>query len=357
MPLSRVSSIMLCAAVAVGMPASGATAAATHQVAPACAAGHGKIAEEGFVAIGGIEQWITIAGEHCDAPVVLVLHGGPGNPMSPYAAAIYGPWQKDFVVVQWDQRGAGRTFGRNPTAAEAPLSVEQMTRDGIEVAAHLTRRLNTTKLVLLGSSWGSVLGVHMAKARPDLFRGYVGAAQLVDAAENQGASVVKLTALALSEGDADTLAALEALGPPPWRNPKNFGVLRKLLRRHEARTTDAAPAAWWKPDAAYATRQAMADDEAGEDHSYLQFVGLQGDGMFASIDLRRLGLRFEIPVVLIQGSEDLVTVPEVARRYFDAISAPSKDFVLLPRTGHDPNPAMLEAQHEAVQKVIGAARR
>ena len=307
--------------------------------------------------IGGIDQWITIAGDHCNAPVVLVLHGGPGNPMSPYAATIYGPWQRDFVVVQWDQRGAGRTFGRNPNTADATLSVEQMTRDGIDVATHLTRRLNTTKLVLLGSSWGSVLGVHMAKARPDLFLGYVGAAQLVDAAENQAASVATLAALARAGGDADTLAALEALGPPPWRNPRNFGVLRKLLRRQEARTTLAAPAEWWTREAAYATPQAMADDEAGEDYSYLQFVGRHGDGMFSKIDLRRLGMRFEIPLVLIQGSDDLVTVPEVAKRYFEAISAPTKDIVVLPRTGHDPNRAMIDAQYDAAKRLGGLAAR
>ena len=89
----------------------------------------------------------------------------------------------------------------------------------------------------------------------------------------------------------------------------------------------------------------QADHEAGEEFSFLQFVGLNGDGMFSGIDLPKLGLRFDIPVYLVQGAEDLVTTPEVAKRYFDDIVAPHKEFVLLPRTGHDPNEAMIEAQY------------
>jgi pimeloyl-ACP methyl ester carboxylesterase len=87
----------------------------------------------------------------------------------------------------------------------------------------------------------------------------------------------------------------------------------------------------------------LADYEAGEDYSYLQFVGMEGNGMFSGIDLPRLGTRFGLPVFLVQGAEDLVTVPAVAKAYFDSIEAPRKAYVLLPATGHDPNPAMMGA--------------
>ncbi len=70
------------------------------------------IHEQGFVSIGGIEQWITIKGANSDNPVVLFLHGGPGNAMSAYADSMYLGWENDFTLVQWDQRGAGKTYGR-----------------------------------------------------------------------------------------------------------------------------------------------------------------------------------------------------------------------------------------------------
>ena len=284
--------------------------------------------------------------------MILFLHGGPGNTLSPYASAIYGSWENEFTLVQWDQRGAGRTFGRNPQAAEPELTIDQMTRDGIEVATYLARHLNKKKVILLGGSWGSVLGVHMAKARPDLFHAYVGVGQLVDSAENQAASFGKVMALARTAGDTKTLSTLEALGAPPWANPRNFGILRRATRHYEKKTTIAAPASWWVPSPLYATPELQADYENGEEFSYLQFVGLKGNGMFSKVDLRKLGSAFEVPVFLVQGSQDLVTVPEVAKRYFDSISAPEKGYVLLSKTGHDPNVMMIDAEYRVLRTRI-----
>lgn len=310
--------------------------------------------EQAFVLIGGIRQWVTIKGARCTNPVVLFVHGGPGNPLSPYADALYGAWEKDFTLVQWDQRGAGRTFGRNPIdpeTAEAVLSVERMAQDGIELTAYLVKHLDRRKVILLGGSWGSALAVHMVKTRPDLFHAYVGTGQLVNAARNNAASYRQTMALARTAGDSQTLSTLEALGEPPWSNPRNPGILRRATRRYEARTTTPAPKSWWVPAPPYATPQRQADYEGGEEFSWLQYVGLRGDGMQSGLNIMTLGLKFEIPVFLIQGAMDLVTVPEIAKSYFDSISAPQKEFVLLPLTGHDPNPEMLEAQHRILKRL------
>ncbi|WP_220477001.1 hypothetical protein [Massilia cavernae] len=59
-----------------------------------------KVGDEGFVPIGGIEQWITVSGANCNNPIILFIHGGPGNPLSPYAHNVYGAWEKDFTLVQ-----------------------------------------------------------------------------------------------------------------------------------------------------------------------------------------------------------------------------------------------------------------
>src|SRR4051794_9712617 len=69
----------------------------------------------GFVSIGGLDQWITVDGTNADAPVMLFLHGGPGEAMSPFPD-VFLPYQKDFTVAVWDQRGAGKTFGRSGRA-------------------------------------------------------------------------------------------------------------------------------------------------------------------------------------------------------------------------------------------------
>lgn len=308
-----------------------------------CTAENRAIDTQGFVAAGGIEQWVTIRGSDCRNPAILFVHGGPGNPMSPFSAAMFASWGRDFTIVQWDQRGAGRTFGRNPPAEDDALTIERMTGDGIAVASRVAAALGQERLILVGTSWGSALGVHMARARPDLFHAYVGVSQLVSGPEKLAASYRAVLASARSAADSETVAALEALGPPPWANPRNFGIMRRAIRRLEGRATDPAAATWWQLPPLYTTPQAAAAYEGGEDYSYLQFVGLAGDGMLQRIDLPALGTRFALPFFLVQGSQDLLTVPDVARRWFDSISAPGKRFVLVPRAGHDPNPAMLDA--------------
>lgn len=305
--------------------------------------------EQAFIPIGGIEQWVTIKGASRANPVVLVLHGGPGNPMTPYADAVYGAWEKDFTLVQWDQRGAGRTFARNPGSAQSRLTMARMAQDGNELAAHLARHLGKDKVILMGGSWGSALGIHMVRSRPELFHAYVGTGQLVSYRDNEAASYRQVLDLARAAGDTKTLATIEALGPPPWTNPRNFGILRRATRTYEAKTSTAAPPTWWIPSPEYATPAMQADYEGGEEYSYLEFVGLEGNGMLSKIDLPALGTRFDVPIFLIQGAQDLVTTADVAKHYFDSIEAPQKAYVLLPNTGHDPNAAMIDAQYELLK--------
>ncbi|HQR88206.1 MAG TPA: alpha/beta fold hydrolase, partial [Caulobacter sp.] len=179
------------------------------------------IHEEGFVRIGGIEQWVTLHGQDRTKPVILMAHGGPGNPMTPYANPYFKAWEKDFVIAQWDQRGAGMTYGRNPPAEGEPLTVETLRDDGIEVANHVRQRLGQQKLILMGGSWSSILGTHMAKARPDLFHAYIGSSHLARSADNLKASYERTLGLARAAEDQDAIGKLETIGPPPWINPRN----------------------------------------------------------------------------------------------------------------------------------------
>ena len=133
-----------------------------------------RIEEASFITIGGIEQWVTIRGDHGRNPVLLLVHGGPADVQSPLVST-YAPYEKDFVLVQWDQRGAGRTFAKNGAAG---VSAAKIIVDGIDLAAHLRKRFPTQKLYLFGHSWGSVVATEMAQRRPDLFAAHVGTGQV-----------------------------------------------------------------------------------------------------------------------------------------------------------------------------------
>ena len=285
--------------------------------------------------------------DHCDIsspvaqPVVLVLPAARAT-RDPYPIR-YGAWEQDFTLVQWDHSLAERTLW--PFRVRSRVDDGADAQDGTNCGAPRAPLGKTSHL--LGSPvFGA--GTHVPFPDPNC-HAYVGAGQLVSYRDNQAASYRQALDLARAAEDTATLATLAALGPPPWTNPRNFGILRRATRTYEAKTSTAAPAAWWIPSPDYATPAMQADYEGGEEYSYLEFVGLEGNGMLSLIDLPALGTYFDVPIFLIQGTQDLVTTADVAKRYFDTIDAPQKAYVLLPDTGHDPNAAMIDAQYELLK--------
>jgi pimeloyl-ACP methyl ester carboxylesterase len=314
--------------------------------------------EHGYVKIGGIEQWVAIDGASNSNPVILSVHGGPGNPISPFIDQLYGAWQQSFTVATWDQRFSGRTYARNEPVVElteeriaaTSLTLEQLVDDGIEVAEHLRKRLGKPRLILTGGSWGSVIAVHMAHRRPDLFYAYVGVSQLVNERDNLAASYAAMLAAAKNKQDAAAIATLQELGPPPWTNPRNFGRMRRIMRAYETAATTAAPEFKFAPE--YSSDEYRAAYEAGEELSFVKYVGMKGDGMARQVDLPKLGRKYQVPVFLVQGEQDLLTTADITRRWYESIEAPRKKLVMVPGAGHDPNFAMLDAELRVIREEV-----
>jgi len=99
------------------------------------------IEEAKYLKVGDIEQWVTIRGEDRSNPVVLVLHGGPGDATNPWGYAGFRTWLKTYTVVQWDQRGAGKTLGRNGRASAETVTIDRLVQDGVELADTLCTSL------------------------------------------------------------------------------------------------------------------------------------------------------------------------------------------------------------------------
>lgn len=297
------------------------------------------IDEASFVTIGGIPQWISIRGEDRTNPVLVILHGGPGSAFQMLCYRLYRPWERRFTVVQWDQRGAARTFARNGKAS-GELTIDRFVRDGIEVVEHALSRAGQPKALLLGCSWGSILGVELAHRRPDLLHAYVGAGQVVDMPANETVGYDLLLERIRSRGDTKSEAKLRAIGPPPYADQKQLIAERGVLFKHPPasergmirRLAEAmifAPQAGLKDVAAWFQGQGFS-------------IGHLYDEMFAWSDLEA-PQPFEVPVVIIQGEEDIQTPTVLARQYFDKLQAPKKQFVVVPGAGHSMVIAMPDA--------------
>ena len=320
-----------------------------------------KIFEERFIRINGIEQWVTIKGESLK-PVILFLHGGPGSPLSPYADAIYREWQKDFILVHWDQRGSGKPFGRNAPAdlspdylKSNPLSVEQITTDGIELVEYLVKHLGKQKVILFGTSWGSVPAVLMAVKRPDLFYAYVGHSQLVHPSRNLISVYEKVFQMAQTANDQKSLDVLKSIGVPPYDAAKNTGRLLRIVKKYEGENSIPVPDSLWKISSKYDNEKDSQHRADGDDYSFVNYAGdkqLEVKPMISTINLLKDNFNFKIPVYLIQGEEDILTSKEFTKEYFNKIKAPKKEFILLQKTAHGFNLSVMEMKYKIMKEYL-----
>jgi pimeloyl-ACP methyl ester carboxylesterase len=277
------------------------------------------LGESGFVRIGGIDQWIAVQGEGADNPVILYLHGGPGEAQSPFLAQ-FRPWLKDFTVVNWDQRGAGKTYGRTG-AATPDMTVERMMADAIEVAEHIRTRRAVRKIILVGQSWGSFLGVHVVKRRPDLFYAFVGTGQLVSLAASRPYQLERARRDAATANDQDSLKALDDAAALPAES-RDLALAKALNK-------------WMVPpvDAGYAKLvrafmgAAPGDRDAADWLAGAERAGAQLMPTFRGGDLRALGVDFQLPFFVVHGREDRITPIEPAQTYLEELQAPAKAFV------------------------------
>jgi pimeloyl-ACP methyl ester carboxylesterase len=316
--------------------------------------------EEMFISIGGIDQWITINGDDRDNPVVLFIHGGPGSVMSPYEEAIYGAWRNQFTLVNWDQRGAGRTFGRMaPEELDEdflrtnPLTVAQMVDDGLAVTKYLLKFLDKQKVILAGTSWGSILAARMALLEPDLFHLYLAHAQFVNFNDNLDFAYQKVFKLSKKAGDTASLRQFETLGAPPYSEARALGQLLRVVKKFERENATPAPDTWWQLPPEYNNEKDNKDRYNGDDYSFLFFAGHEKLGiqpMAAGIDFRKTGLHFNIPVYFIQGEHDILTSGSLNKPYYEEIRAPKKEYYLVPDAGHGHNQSVVDMQYGVLKE-------
>jgi len=317
------------------------------------------INEEGFVPINGIKLWVTIKGD-TTKPIILFNHGGPGSPISPYADNVYKAWEKDFIIVQYDQRGAGRTYGADApeelTPAyfqQHPLSVQQVVDDGIALSRCLLHHLHKQKMMLFGTSWGSIVGAKMAWQQPELFYAYVGHSQVVNLSDD-GPMYNKVYAMAQKQNDTASLSLLNTIGKPPYSRARDIGKLFRVVKKYEAAHSTPPPAAWFVATHAYDNAKDEKDREDGDDYSFANFAGDKQLGitsMRATINLMRDNIEYKTPIYFIQGEEDILTPKEMTKPYFDKIKAPAKQFILLKNSAHGFNIYVVKAQYKIFKSI------
>ncbi len=303
------------------------------------------------IMIGGAEQWIFARSQKKDNPVLLFIHGGPGFACSFLAHALNGGLEENFIVVNWDQRGAGKSF--SPWQGTATLDREQYLTDTHQLVQYLKKRFNVRRIYLMGHSWGSWLGAVTAHRHPEDFIAYIGIGQMVNAVENEVVSYNFTLNAARRDGNMKAIAELEHIGPPPYEELRSMGIERDWLlyyggamfhgeHRHDSYE--------------YLGRLMFASPDYTYTDMFKFFAGLAITltaiyPEFYSLDLYTQAPAIDVPVYFMAGRHDYNTPWEIMLKYEKVLKAPRKTVIWFEKSAHAPNFEEPEAFADALLRV------
>jgi pimeloyl-ACP methyl ester carboxylesterase len=297
---------------------------------------HG-IEETRAVRIGGIDQWISVRGTDRRNPVLLMLHGGPGYVSMPTSWYFQRGWEEYFTVVQWDQRGAGKTYAANDPAKVAPtMTRARMLLDAEEMVAWLRKEFGKDRIFVLGHSWGSSLGIQLARRHPDWLHAYIGLGQITDGMESERRGWQFAMDAARREGNAQAIRELESIAP--YAAPgkplvlKDLYLQRKWLARYGGavygRTDFDAESAATKlaPEYTDADLKTMWEGTEFSSSRMLTDVLTQDFSVYTT---------FDCPIVIFNGRHDYNVSSSATAEWFAKVRAPSKQLVWFENSAHE----------------------
>lgn len=320
----------------------------------------GSIAEIEAVEIGGVAQWLHVRGRDATAPVLLFVHGGPGTPETAWLAHYNAALEERFVVVAWEQRGAGKSLraGRcDPTA----MTLEQLVADTVEITDHLKRRFGQQRIYLVGHSWGTLLAIHAAVRRPGDYHALVAVAQTSHAVGEEAAMHEWVLERAHARGHRRAIRELEALAPPRHGRLSlaDLSVRLKWVGRFGGgalhRDGGMRELVWVMTRSRLYTPLEKLRYLAGERFSLAHLY----DEM-AAVDLFTQVPAIEVPIWFVHGRHDHQVPLQVARAYHDALDAPVKHLVVFDDAAHSPlfeDPERFALIMEEVRTNVGAPPR
>lgn len=295
------------------------------------------VEENLLVPIGGTNQWVSVRGRDRRNPILLVIHGGPASPEMPMSWAYQSPWEDYFTVVQWDQRGSGKSYLANDPEGIGPsLSLNRIIEDAHELVGFLQQRYSKSKVFVLGHSWGSEVGLSLAYQHPELLYAYIGMGQIVSGQENERIGYALTLAAAKAADNETAVRELEAIAPYP--NSDGSVTLNKIDVDRKwsnffggltaGRSDFQYAANTWQLSPDYTD----ADVNAISLGSKLSLVRLLPD--MTNFDFSRI-TDFGTPIIIFAGRHDTTTPPKPVVDWFGKVRAPVKKLIWFENSSHE----------------------
>lgn len=303
---------------------------------------------EEYAHIAGIEHYLLHYRSKPEDPVLLFIHGGPGQTESFFAFVVEEYAERDYNIVYYDQRGAGKTWLKNK---KSKPDTETLKRDLLDIVLYLKKQYGKNKIGILGHSWGSVLGSMFALEHPEHTLCYIGCGQVIDIMENERTGYAILKAAIEKGGNRKDRKKLEKIGEYPtphfdWNTYRKMGQIRSLQGKYGlAQDFSRAVIDLWRRSPIMGMRD-LVPFMTGMP------VNMQLMRELMSFDLRKRGNCYQVPVYYVLGEKDSQTPIEISMKYLEEVKAPDKKLYLIPDAGHAPMIDNVEEYRKAVREIV-----
>lgn len=313
-----------------------------------------------YVMLNGQEQYILMIGHNTSNPVIISLHGGPGAPSTSADYCWLDYLTDDYTVVCWDQRGCGRTYYHNikDDPDNSTVSFEQAEEDLDALVDYVCERFGQNKVIIMGHSYGSLLGSEYVLDHPEKVSHYIGIGQEVKEEGWYSYTYVYEDAMKKAQEAGDSTDKMEAAYKAFLENPdiNNMNTLQKYTDKyHPLKVTEDV-----------STKATFFSPYVGVDDVrwYLNLVkAAMGDGTYEKLmgpledylldfNAYKRSTDFQVPVLFISGSEDWMCPVGMIEEYYEVITAPRKDMYLVDGCGHSPQAQLPEEFATAIKDFL-----
>lgn len=302
------------------------------------------IQENTYIKIGGIEQYLQIRGKDRKNPIILWLHGGPGFPLTYLTYYYQTALEKDYTIVCWEQRGCGRTFYKSKSSSN--LTMEQLLIDTDEVVNYLQEHFGQEKIIIIGQSWGTVLGMDYINLHPEKITAYIGVGQVINFLQGKIYAAECAMEKAVADGnnkDAEFLEhCMEQLSGT--ENIENLDVrsLEKMIITSVKYLKCSGEMSGMKQLFIALTSPEMSWNDAkwflfaSNTQNIIASQSNLVDYMYFQFDVMNRNEKYDIPICFIQGDSDWITPTYLVDNYQSGVSAEKKEMITIHDAGHTP---------------------